>query len=277
VFLNYYYFFFFFYSCTTATIGTTTITSNSASEGEGTPKTNYKLWSFKFRSFGGRKERTAPKLVLLPALGFGIMHTHTHKVWLQYKIYTRWCNPTYTCFPCTWVWRLAFRLCTLVCFWACSHVMNSPCNSFGRKRREFKKKTPQSKRIFFFFFFSTCHRWRAHKRGSFCNTATSAVYRNHCPLRFAIPFDVYRRSIWHLSSFRPKFVVVPFDIHCCSIQRSSSFRLKSVVICSCGFVHSAPSVHQCLSTNIHSSMFVRHRSSLSTHHIFQTIHYVRTL
>jgi len=25
-------------------------------------------------------------------------------------------QPTYTCFLCTRVWRLAFRLCTLVCF-----------------------------------------------------------------------------------------------------------------------------------------------------------------
>jgi hypothetical protein len=97
------YFFFFFYFCTVATTGTTTITSNNINEGEGTPKTSYKLWSSKFRSFKGRKERIVPKLVLLPTLGLGSMHTHTHKVWLQYKIYTRWCNPTYTCFPCTWV------------------------------------------------------------------------------------------------------------------------------------------------------------------------------
>jgi hypothetical protein len=133
VFLSCCYFFFFSYSCTVAIIGTITIiASSSISEGEGTPETSYKLWSFEFRSFGGSKERVAPKLVLLPALSIGSTHTHTHKVWLQYKIYTRWCNPTYTCFPCTWVLKLEFGL---VCFWAYSHVVSSFYNSFGRRRR----------------------------------------------------------------------------------------------------------------------------------------------
>ncbi len=133
------YFFSFFYSCTTATIGTiTTITSSSASMGERTPKTNYKLWSFKFWSSEGRKEQATPKLVLLLALGLGNTrtHTHTHKVWLQYKICTRWCNPTYIYFPCTWVLRLTFGLCTPVCFWACNQVVNSPCSNSGRRRRK---------------------------------------------------------------------------------------------------------------------------------------------
>jgi hypothetical protein len=114
VFLNCCYFF--FYSCTTATIRITTITNSSVSEGEGTPKTSYKLWSYEFRSFGGKKEWAAPKLVLLPALGLGstYTHTHTHKVCLKYKICTRWCNPTYTCFPYTWVLRLASGPCTPV-------------------------------------------------------------------------------------------------------------------------------------------------------------------
>jgi hypothetical protein len=115
---------------------TTTIISNSVSKGKRTLETSYKLWSFEFRNFEGRKEWVALMFVLLPALGLGSTHTHTHKVWLQYKICTRWCNPTYICFPCTWVLRLAFGLCTLVCFWTCSHVVSSPCSNFGRRRRK---------------------------------------------------------------------------------------------------------------------------------------------
>jgi hypothetical protein len=130
------YFFFFFYSCITTTTTTTTIISNNINEGEGTPETSYKLWSYEFWIFGRRKERAAPKLVLLPTLGLGSTYTHTHKVWLQYKICTRWCNPTYTCFPCTWVLILAFGLCTLVCFWAWSHVVSCPCSNSERRRRE---------------------------------------------------------------------------------------------------------------------------------------------
>jgi len=66
VFLSYCYFFFFFYSCIVSTTGTTTtITNSDVSKREGTLKTNYKLWSSKFRNFRGRKERTTPKHVLL--------------------------------------------------------------------------------------------------------------------------------------------------------------------------------------------------------------------
>jgi hypothetical protein len=139
VFLSCYYFFFFFYSCATTTTGTTTtITSNNVNKGERTLEISYKLWSSEFWSFGGRKEWATPKLVLLPTLGFRSTHTHTHihKVWLQYKICTKWCNPTYICFPCTWVLRITSRLCTLVCFWTCSHVMSSPYSNFWRRRRE---------------------------------------------------------------------------------------------------------------------------------------------
>jgi hypothetical protein len=136
MFLSCCYFFFFFYFCIRATTWTiTTITSSNVSEGEGTPKTSYKLWSSKFRNFRRRKEQVVPKLVLLLVLGLGSMCTHTHKVWLQYKICTKWCNSTYTCFPCTWVLRLTFRLCTPMCFWACSHVVSSPCSSPGKRRR----------------------------------------------------------------------------------------------------------------------------------------------
>jgi hypothetical protein len=134
VFLNYYFFFFFFYSCTTTTTGTTTtITSSNISEGEGTPETSYKLWSFEFRSFEGRKEQAAPKLVLLPTLGLGSTHTHTQSL-IAIQDCTKWCNPTYICFPCTWVLRLVYGLCTPLCFWACSHVLSSHCNSSRRKR-----------------------------------------------------------------------------------------------------------------------------------------------
>jgi len=70
--------YFFFYSFTPATTWiTTTITSNNISDGERIPKTSYKLWNFEFRNFGGKKERATPKLVLLLALGFGSMYTHT--------------------------------------------------------------------------------------------------------------------------------------------------------------------------------------------------------
>jgi hypothetical protein len=79
VFLSCCYFFLFFYSCTTTTIGITiTITNNSANEKEGTLETNYKLWSSEFQNFEKRKERTTPKLVLLPILSLGNTHTHTH-------------------------------------------------------------------------------------------------------------------------------------------------------------------------------------------------------
>jgi len=115
VFFSCYYFYFFSYFCTVATIIITiTITSNNLSEGKGTLETSYKLWSSEFWSFRRRKEQATPKLILLLALGFGSTYTHTHthththteKVWLQYKICTKWCNPTYTCFPCTWFWGL---------------------------------------------------------------------------------------------------------------------------------------------------------------------------
>jgi hypothetical protein len=48
----------------------------------------------------------------------------------------------------TWVLSLAFGLCTLTCFWTCSHVVSCPCSSFGRRRRREKKKT-RSRRNFF--------------------------------------------------------------------------------------------------------------------------------
>jgi len=136
MFLNccYFFFFFFFYSCTVTTTGTTTtITSNSVNEGKRTSETSYKLWSSEFWSIGGRKEQATPKLVLLPALGLGSMHTH--KVWLQYKICTGWCNPTYIYFLYTWVLKLASKLSILVCFWTYSHVMNNLCSNFGRRRK----------------------------------------------------------------------------------------------------------------------------------------------
>jgi hypothetical protein len=79
VFLNWCYFFLFFYFYTTTiTITITTITSSTISEGEGTLETSYKLWSFEFRSFEGKKERIAPKLVLLPTLGLGSTYTRFH-------------------------------------------------------------------------------------------------------------------------------------------------------------------------------------------------------
>jgi hypothetical protein len=79
MFLSCCYFFFFFYSCIAATTETTTtITSNIVSKGERTLETNYKLWSSEFQSFGGKKERTAPKLVLLLVLSLRRTHTHTH-------------------------------------------------------------------------------------------------------------------------------------------------------------------------------------------------------
>ncbi len=138
MFLNCYYFFFFFYFCIAATIGIiTTIISNSVSKGKRTPKTSYKLWSFEFQSFKGRKEWTTSKFVLLPALGLGSTHTHTR--FDCNKICTKWCKPTYICFPYTWVLKLASGLCTPMCFWACSHVVNSPCSSFRKRKRIFFK------------------------------------------------------------------------------------------------------------------------------------------
>ncbi len=79
VFSSCYYFFFFFYSCIATTIGTTTtITSNNVCEGEGTLETNYKLWSFEFRSFGRKKEQATPKFVLLLTSFRSWEHVHTH-------------------------------------------------------------------------------------------------------------------------------------------------------------------------------------------------------
>ncbi len=137
MFLNCYYFFFFFYFCTTATIGTTiTIISNNVSKGEGTLEISYKLWSSKFR----REEGASNSKACYIASFRSWEHAHTHKVWLQHKICTRWCNPTYICFPYTWVLRLTFGLCTLVCFWTCNHVMSSSSSSSGRRRRKRGKK-----------------------------------------------------------------------------------------------------------------------------------------
>jgi hypothetical protein len=103
------------------------------------------------------------------------VHTHTHTRFdLQYKIYTRWCNPTYTCFPYTWVLRLASRLCTLVCFLGCNHVMNCPCNSSRRRKK--KKKTRSRRKKFLFSFARHCCRARGH--GSLCNIVAITI---HCP------------------------------------------------------------------------------------------------
>jgi hypothetical protein len=142
-------------------------------------------------------------------------HTHTHKVWLQYKIWTRWCNPTYTYFPCTWVLKLAFRLCILVCIWACNHVGSNPCSTFGRKKKK-KKKNTKLKNFFFFF---TCHRRKPCGRGSLYNVVL--FYFVQHPLSFCLmsivipsvqfhPFDPFHpptfirhHSICPVSSVRP--------------------------------------------------------------------------
>jgi hypothetical protein len=131
-------FFFFFYSCTIAiTWITTTITSSSVSEGEGTLETSYKLWSSEFQSFEGREEWVGPKLVLLPALGLTstCTHTHTHKVWLQYKICTRWCKSHTFSFLVHGFWSKHMGLCTPMCFWIYNHVMSNPCSSSRRRRQ----------------------------------------------------------------------------------------------------------------------------------------------
>jgi len=136
VFFNYDYFFF-SYSCTVATTRTTTITSSNVSEGKGTLKTSYKLWSSEIRNFRRRKEWTTPKLVLLPTLGLGNTYTHTH-THTRFDCNTRFVPSDATphiCFPCTWVLRLASGLCIPMCFGACSHVMNFHCNNSRTRRR----------------------------------------------------------------------------------------------------------------------------------------------
>ncbi len=121
------------------------------------------------------------------------VHTHRHKVWLQYKIYTRWCNPTYICFPCTWVLRLTSRLCTPACFWAYRHAMSSPYNSFGRRRKRKKEKKHKVKEQNFSLIFCT---------PSLQSSWTRIVLQRH-----------HRMFCFGLLSFRSMFVVVLFDVH----------------------------------------------------------------
>jgi len=149
-----FFFLFYFYITTTTT---TTITSSNVSEVEGTSETSYKLWSFEFQSFGGRKEWTIVKLVLLPTLVLGSTYTHTHThIHTRFDCSTRFTpsdvTPTYICFPYTWALRLAFGLCTLMWIWACNHVMSSPCSSLGRRRE--KKKRSKRKNFLFSFLHS---------------------------------------------------------------------------------------------------------------------------
>jgi hypothetical protein len=139
------------------------------------------------------------------------MHTHTHKVWLQYKICTKWCNPTYTCFPCTWVLRLASKLCTPVCFWACSHVVNNPCSNFKRRRRrkkEFKKKktwNKRNKKILFYMPLLQSSRMQI----------TLQHYHRQSPFCYFVP------SFRSISLFHPTSVVVSSNVRLRSIQHPS--------------------------------------------------------
>jgi hypothetical protein len=142
-------FFFLFMLLIVATTRTiTTIISSSASEGKGTLKTSYKLWSFEFWNFRGLKEWATPKLVLLPTLGLGSTHTHTHTQGLiAIQDLHQVMQPTYTCFPHTWVLRLTSG------FWACNHVVNSPCNSSRKRRRRIRRKRRESLFIYLFIYF----------------------------------------------------------------------------------------------------------------------------
>jgi hypothetical protein len=145
-----------------------------------------------------------------------------------------WCNLRYTYFLCTWVLKLASRLCTPVCFWTYSHVLNSLCHSSQRRQR---KKNPWSRKKNFVFSFA-CHRHKTRGHGSLCSFIA--------PLLAESTFCFITVAIWlHL---------VPFHYVCrCFVRRPSM------------------SIWPFLSTNIRSSGSICHRSFLSTHCIIQIV------
>jgi hypothetical protein len=115
-----------------------------------------------------------------------------------------WCDPTYTCFPCTWVLRLASRLCIPMCFWTYNHVVSCPCNSSGRrKKKRIKKNKTRSRRKNNYFFFFTCHHCRVRGHRSLYNTVVNAIaiHCRHC----------CRPSQFHLTSIN--FCLTSDSIH----------------------------------------------------------------
>jgi hypothetical protein len=122
--------------------------------------------------------------------------------------------------------------------------VSSPYSSLGRRRRRrefFLKKTHEIEEKKISIFSSTRHYYRARKCGSFCNTTIDAIRHNCCPFHSPIQFHPF------VIMFHPSL---------------SLFCSMSVTI---------PSSH------FRPPTYVRHRSSPSTHHIFQTVHCVRTL
>jgi hypothetical protein len=170
VFLNCCYFLFFFYSCIATKTTTTTITNNNVSEGERTLETNYKLWSSEFWSFGGRKERTTPKLVLLPTLGLGSMYTHTQGLIVVQDLY-QVMQPHIHLFSLYMGFEVNIWVVHSYVFLACIHVVSYPCSSSGRRRFFFKKKDQIEEKKIFLLFYMPLVCCRAHERG--CSAMSS--------------------------------------------------------------------------------------------------------
>ncbi len=253
MFLSCCYFFFFCYFCTATTIGTTTtITTSNVNEGKRDTRNKLQVVKFRVLELWSEEGVSNSKARFITSFrSWEHVHTHTHKVWFQYKIYCRWCNPTYICFPCTWVLKLAFGLCSLVCFWACSHVVNSPYNNFGiiiiiitwSRRKK--------------ILFSLLHAIIVelvdmdYSVVLLQSIAIVVCFDPFCLTSIVILSDVHHCFVQHLSPCRLTFFTILLDICHHSIQRLLPFRPTSINVRPLSFIHPAPFVNRHSSLTIH--------------------------
>jgi hypothetical protein len=122
--------------------------------------------------------------------------THTHTRFDGVQDQHQVMQPHIHLFSLYMGFEVSIWVCTPVCFWACSHVMNILCNNFGRRRKEKKNR----KKNYFFFF--THHHRRAHGRGSLSNVVINAVIVRSVPFRltsFAVLSNICHHSFRRLS------------------------------------------------------------------------------
>jgi len=254
--LNCCYFFFFFYSCIASKTTTTTITINNVSEGERKPETNYKLWSSEFRSFGRRKERTTPKLVLLPTLGLGSMYTHTQGLIVVQDLY-QVMQPHIHLFSLYMGFEVNIWVVHSYVFLACIHVVNCPCNNSGRRNLKKKKRSNRrKKKILLFYMPLVCY--RARGRGcsvmsSLAQSSSVIVAIHSCPPSITVivycslspSLSIVVRRLWSLS------ITILFNVR----QLSSN-------------VHQRSSIRPFLSTNVRLSSFIPINTLYSSNYMY---------
>jgi len=148
------------------------------------------------------------------------VHTHTQGLIIVQDLH-QVMQPHIHLFSLYMGFEVAYGFYTLVCFWACSHVVSSPCNKLEEQKEEQnlkKHKVEEKKNL------STRHYYRAH--GCECSAAPSPS------IVVIIPF-----------SFHSTFVVVPFILFCpMFFTILSDIRQRPY---QCPPVRPAPSIHRC--------------------------------